>query len=373
MSQDGIQRRGSGNSLSWSPEAWKEGMDMQRVILIGCGQRGRHWGEILKDNPKVEMAAFVDTNPDTLIEFNVKYRGVPSFTRLEDALEKVEADFAVLVTPPWGHKEECLALFDAGLHVLAEKPLTLGMEDGVEVVEAADAAGLQLGLCLNFRYLPVSQTYREWMVEERLGTPSFSLYHYATNRSGVRPGGNRYPLILEDAMLIDQSIHHFDLFRYCLNTDIAAVTASTWNPSWSPYAGDAVVSTTFEMENGMHCVYLGSWTGGWNNTHVNWRTDCSDGIIIMQKIHSDLAYARMSDPTLTDIPLADEEPYIDDTQHLLKNFIAALEGTEPLECSGRDHLRTLGPTLACIQSREERRTISMDEFYRQYGADRLFK
>ena len=36
-------------------------------------------------------------------------------------------------------------------------------------------------------------------------------------------------------MLWEQSIHHFDLMRYCYQAEVRSVQATTWNPPWSLY------------------------------------------------------------------------------------------------------------------------------------------
>ncbi len=343
-----------------------------RGMLIGCGPRGRHWARVLTEDDHIELVAFVDINPEVLAAMCDTYPDVPGFPSIDAALGGTAVDFAVLVTPPDGHKEQCLKLFTADLHVMAEKPLTLNISDALEVVAKARARNRKLGVSMNFRYLPVVQAYRHWIRKGRLGKPSYCLYHYAINRDGCRPGGNRYPLTLRDGMFIDQAIHHYDLMRFCFDAEIKNVTARSWNPPWSMYQSDSVVSTTFELDNGMFCVYLGSLTGGWDEMKVNWRTDCAEGILMMQEIYSDLAFARTKDAKLTEIPIAKATPYIDDTRQLLANFVKAVQGEAALECSGLDHLRTLIPTIACMESRDRGVTIDMNEFYREHGVDELW-
>ena len=355
---------------------WKKGdrlLRRHRVIQVGCGSRGRQWAQVLFEHPEVEVVAFVDTDPEKLADFAVKYPDIQQYELLTDALLRESADFAVLVTPPQVHKEQCLELFDANLDILAEKPLALNIEDAVEIVSTAQNKNRKLSLSLNFRFLPVSQSYRKWISSETLGSPSFSLYHYGVHRGGYGKGGNRYPLTLKDAMILDQSIHHFDLMRYCFDSEIEAVTARSWNPSWSVYQSDSVVSTIFHMDNGMNAVYLGSWTSGWDKQCVTWRTDCSEGVLIMRQIHSDLVYARRTDTDLTPIPLEDAVPYIDDSKILLDRFLNARLDEGPLECDGVDHLLTLAASLACIEARDQRREVLMSDYYRENGLLKLFE
>jgi predicted dehydrogenase len=40
-------------------------------------------------------------------------------------------------------------------------------------------------------------------------------------------------------MLLEQSIHHLDLMRYCYDDEVESVLAETWNPAWSVYQDDS--------------------------------------------------------------------------------------------------------------------------------------
>jgi hypothetical protein len=61
------------------------------------------------------------------------------------------------------------------------------------------------------------------------------------------------------------------------------------------------------------------------------------------------------------------EYFIDDTRGLLFEFVEALECGRPVKTSGRDHLKTLGLTLACIESSKTGSRVYVDEFYRTHN------
>ncbi len=85
---------------------------------------------------------------------------------------------------------------------------------------------------------------------------------------------NKYPLTMRHPMMLEQSIHHLDLIRYCYGREVEAVACRTWNPPWSVYAHDANVSCLLTLEGGLEVNYFGTWTGGWNELKFEWRTDC---------------------------------------------------------------------------------------------------
>lgn len=344
---------------------------MTRILQAGLGNRGRMWGRILSDHPEASLVGIVDPDPARIEAFTEEFALLPSFADLPTAIAEVEADAVLLVTPPDGHLEQARLVFAAGLPLLAEKPLALDLAEAREVVEIGRAAGLPLTVGLNFRYLPVSQAIRRLVVEEAMGAPGYGTFNYHRNRDWWRPGMNKYPLTMRHPMMLEQSIHHLDLIRYCYGREVEAVSCRTWNPAWSVYAHHANVSCHLTLEGGLEVNYLGTWTGGWNELRFQWRTDCDGGIIIQQELFSDLVTARTEDRTLTPIALPSCVPFLDDTRALLDDFIDALVTGRQEPCTGADHLRSLALCFAAIESDETGRRVDIVDFYRRHGLSML--
>jgi predicted dehydrogenase len=199
--------------------------------------------------------------------------------------------------------------------------------------------------------------------------PGFAQFTYQRNRDGRVPRLNKYPLTMHHPMMLEQSIHHLDLIRFCYGREVKRVFCRTWNPDWSMYAHDSNVSCLMTLEDGMEVNYLGTWTGGWNELQFEWRTDCSAGVIVQRALFEDLAAARMGDEVLTPIAIDACEPFYDDTNALLSDFVAHLRTDLPLACSGADHLRTLALCFAAIESSENGCTVEMADFYRRFGIE----
>lgn len=325
------------------------------------------WGAIVDRRPDVIHSGIVDRDPDVLAEFAATRPGVPTFTDMEEALAQTQSEAVLLVTPPGGHLEQARKIFGAGLPLLAEKPLTLTLAESVETVDLAEAHDLPLMVCLNFRYLPVSRKIHELVTSQSLGEPGFGLFAYLRNRDGTAPYLNKYPLTMQHPMMLEQSIHHLDLIRYCYGREVEAVHCRTWNPSWSMYEHDSNVNCLLTLEGGMEVNYIGTWTGGWDELQFQWRTDCSDGVIVQRQLFEDLATARMADPVLTPVELPKFEAFYDDTDALLGRFVAHLRNGAPLECSGADHLYTLALCFAAIESSETGKQVDMASFYQRHG------
>ena len=158
-----------------------------RLLLVGLGNRGNMWAEVIDTLPEAKLSGAMDIDPTRRDVIALKYPGVPLFATLEEALAASSHDAVVLVTPPDGHLDQARAIFAAGSPLMAEKPLTVHLADSISIVEMAEAAGLPLSVCLNFRYLPVSQKKRELVLSGEFGAPGMGQFVYQRDRDGCAP------------------------------------------------------------------------------------------------------------------------------------------------------------------------------------------
>jgi predicted dehydrogenase len=333
-------------------------MTTLRVVLAGLGVRGQHWAEVLTRSPRCEIVAYVDPNPAAVQRTVVQYGARPAFDSLEAALAQCpEAQAVVLANPPIGRETQVRAACERGLPMLIEKPLALDLAEAAHLVSLAEAANVPMMIGLNFRYLGVTQATMALLAEATVGQAAFARFTYERWRDGNRPDLNKYPLTMDQPMLWEQSIHHFDLLRYVYGREPRTVQAQTWNPSWSMYQSDTNVTALFTFEGGLIVNYHGLWQGGWAEPGFEWRTDCTNGVISQRDQFGDLYYARHADAALTPVTLPPHERWITETSGLLAAFVAAVLDSQPLPCSGRDHLMSLAMVAACAESSRTGATV----------------
>jgi len=251
-----------------------------KVIQIGIGGMGNTWLTAAQRSPEVEFAGFVEIDDEIARAQSGAYNldRALIFKSLPQALEQVDADAVINVTPPEYHREICVAALGAGLPVLTEKPLANTLEDARAIVEAADDSGLLCSVAQNYRYRSPTQTIKAVLDSGELGALAAVQAEFYR---GPHFGGFReemaHPLIL------DMSIHHFDLMRLFIDSDAAAITARSWNPPWSWFNGDASAAAQIEFANGVQASYAGSWCSqafetSWN---ANWRFECERGALLL--------------------------------------------------------------------------------------------
>jgi predicted dehydrogenase len=338
-----------------------------RVLLAGLGVRGRYWAEVLRRSPRASIAAYADPNPAALAAASEAFGAAPAFVSAESALDAMgsEIDALVLANPPMGRASQIKAAARRGIPMLIEKPLALSVQEAAELAALAGDVPVMVGL--NFRYLAVTLAVEELLANGTVGRPAFGRFTYERWRDGNRANLNKYPLTMDQPMLWEQSIHHFDLLRHVYRQEPVRVQALTWNPPWSMYASDANVTALFEFDGGLIVNYHGLWQGGWAQPGFEWRTDCTGGVISQRDPFGDLFYARHADPDLTPVPLPPHELWITETEGLFESFASTVLDGAPLECSAIDHVRSLAMVEACARSSKEKRSVEIAEILERGG------
>ena len=354
--------------------------------LVGCGVRGSYWAQVLSEHPEVHLAALVD--PDTARAQELANHLDGSVTCL-DVLAPAPGqwDAVVLATPPELHFEQVQLCLEQGMHVICEKPLVEEFGQAIELVRMAEEADRLLMVGMNFRYLTSSQYLRRAVKEERFGPLGFGRFDYTRQRDGHRADLNTYCLSMRHPMLLEQSVHHLDLLRYCYGEDIVRLCADSWNPPGSVYRHDSCVSVLLEFVSGARVNYLGTWTAGWNGMAFSWRSDFQRGMILQRSQFGDvvecrfepelgLTGSRFKEPSeaeiLEPVSLPPQQPFFDDTRGLLDEFLGSIIRGTPLRTSAHDHLQTLAMLQACVDSGESRAWVDISDVFKGHNAADLW-
>jgi predicted dehydrogenase len=113
--------------------------DRVQIGLIGCGERGRHDMDTFIKTDTVSVAALCDVY-DTNIDAGkkvAKTADVKTFNDHRKFLETPNLDVVLIGVPDHWHSRIAIDALNAGKDVYVEKPLTLKIEEGPEVVKAA--------------------------------------------------------------------------------------------------------------------------------------------------------------------------------------------------------------------------------------------
>ena len=359
------------------------GSDSARVLLAGAGVRGAKWARVIAEAPDAILAGIVDLDDARARRARDEHApGAPVERDFGSALTRIAADAVVIATPPDSHHSLVSQAFEQGLDVLCEKPLSDEMAEVLDLIARADAAGRHLLVGMNFRYLPTSQRIRRYARSGELGALSYGHFTYHRQRDGNRDDLNDYVMTMVHPMLLEQSIHHFDLLRFCYDAEVEALVCDTWRPSWSTYEDNCCVSVLFRFEDGVRANYLGTWTAAWNRMDFRWRTEFEDGALIQREQFEDLVRvdfdrglglrgSNFKGDAEAETPVAEVlapcTAFIDDTRELLAEFLRAVRGEVEPVTTARDHLKTLLVVQACIESMESGAWVRLRDVHERFA------
>jgi len=105
--------------------------------VIGPGARGRHVMELFQKDSRVQVTALCDIYARQLDEALSLAPGAKTYKDHRKFLEHRELDVVLNATPDHWHATTTKDALNAGKDVYVEKPLTLTIEEGPEIVKAA--------------------------------------------------------------------------------------------------------------------------------------------------------------------------------------------------------------------------------------------
>ena len=142
-----------------------------KIAVIGVGQRGYAYVNMLKNHDKAELSALCDTSSERLKCFagELGCENIPLFFSVDKLLEYGKFDAVVITTPDFTHKECAVKAFAAGKHVMLEKPMAPTAEECREIIAAAQKSGKQLQIGFVLRHHPVFQAVMKELAKGTIG------------------------------------------------------------------------------------------------------------------------------------------------------------------------------------------------------------
>jgi UDP-N-acetyl-2-amino-2-deoxyglucuronate dehydrogenase len=225
--------------------------DRARVAIIGLGMAVRPHARSLVDlRDRVEVAWAFSRSEERRLAFAEKF-DFPLTGDVDRILDDSSVQAALILTPPNTHLELVEAFAGAGKHILLEKPLERSTERALRLVEAAEAAGVTLGVVLQRRFRAASEHLRQRMADGGLGelaaahvqSPWWrpqSYYDQPGRGTLERDGGG---------VLITQAIHTLDLML-SLTGPVAEVAATAGTTALHRMESEDFVGAGLRFANG---------------------------------------------------------------------------------------------------------------------------
>jgi predicted dehydrogenase len=325
------------------------------------GPHGRNWAaRVVPDIKEVELVGYVDKDPYALdaLRDMVSAPADRCFESLEEAIAATQPEAVLITTALPSHVSVTRAALDAGLHVLVEKPFAPTLGAAQQLVDMAAAKNLVLMVSHNYRYFPAPRAVASLVQESALG----KLYEVSIDFRRYSSGRGRHQ-VEEQPLLVDMSIHHFDLLRLILNGEPDRVYCEAWNPEFTAFTGPSVAVASIVFGGGAVVSYRGSWitAGPITPWAGEWRLEFENGEVFWTSRDDNMEHdqvvvrPRQGEARTLTLP---EMPRTGPWGTLSAFATAVQTGTEP-ETSGRNNLGTIALMAAVVESATRRAPVAI--------------
>ena len=208
-----------------------------------------------------ELGAIMTTNRESLERSAEKFDISPEhcYSNADKLLDDPDVEAVYISTPVHTHYELTMKAFERGKHVLSEKPLGKSTTEAEKMAEAADRAGVKLGVAFHLRFHVLHQKAKKLIENGRMGNVNLIRTQNHMNYPEIAGAWRQNPDISGGGgPSIDVGSHHIDLMCYLCGSDPAEITAVAGN-QLHQYSVEDISVIILKFENGTIGMMDLSW------------------------------------------------------------------------------------------------------------------
>lgn len=338
---------------------------MTNIILIGYGNMGKEWGKIIRTMANVRVVGIVEfiekNRQEARTDFSLSENSVSNdFPKL---LSYLKPHAVIDCSPPFAHYNNTILALNNNCHVLGEKPISLNMEEAKRLVDLSIEKKRTYMVNQNYRRNPMISIIMRNL--HKIG----KLYAVYVDYFQGLEFNDTFRYSFDHPLLLDMSIHHFDLVRMITNSNASSVNASEYNPKTSKFKNGSGVLVNCIMENNILFNYRGAWSYKGRNSSYNgqWRIIGEEGVLIWDgdlSIQIEMLSKKGSVISQkVNIPqkysFSPYEVFLYELKANLQLFITANDKGITPDCWCGDAINSLSMILSSVHSVESGRIISV--------------
>jgi len=345
------------------------------IGILGCGYATTKFHlPALQSLQGIKIAALADVNPARLEQVAQMCGGARRYVDSLSLMDDPGVDVVLISVPPGEHAQLAQAGLAAGKHLLIEKPLALDLDQAEGILQAAAESRTKTMVGHNLRFHHQVIEAKRVISEGLLGPIQFvravtsGIYPYQHNLPDWRKHRDQ-----GGGVLIDLAIHHFDMARFVLESELEEVSVL----SRSGEVDDVTATTISRMANGVLTSSTFSQRAAPSNEVEFAGLDGRLSISLYQNDgfqyfpSSSLAgvlrkRVRRVSNTLQTLPRAVVDfakggVFFGSYQNQWRHFIHCIREDAPVGCSLEEGVHSLRAVLACLASAAEKRTVRIAE------------
>ena len=318
--------------------------------VVGLGM-GRNRARQVAETEGAELRVVVDLNEDLARQVGEEM-GCAWRTALEDVLGRDDVDVVLVMTPSGLHASIGVEALRAGKHVVTTKPMDVSTKACDDLIAAADAGGLLLGVDYQSRYVDNNYRVAEALKQDLLGKPILGEVRFKWFRSQEyfeHGGGWRGTWAMDGGgSLANQGSHLIDLLLWFMGVPktVYGETAIMNHDIETEDIGQAILN----FESGAKGGILGTTTFP-ASPYFSAEVHGSEGGVLLDAVLS--GEMRVFGDGLEEKLLAMDNPLT----NVVEDVVSALENGTALRVDGREGRRTVALLENIYRSAREGKVV----------------
>lgn len=341
-------------------------MQIAHVGILGAGNISETHARAAAAIPGVAIAAVHGSNREKAERLAAAY-GARAYDDLDAFLAHRPMDLVAIGSPSGLHADQAIRAAERGLHVLVEKPIDITPARADALIEAADRAGVRLGVFFQDRVQPDLARLHTLIETGRLGRPLLVSGRVRWHRPPEYYAQSRWRgtwALDGGGALMNQGIHTVDLLRWLLGpvTRVAARAATVLHRI---EVEDTIVAV-LEFASGALGT-LEATTAAFPGYKRRVEISGTEGTAILE--HDRLVALDLRGPVeeLAASGPADQNASASTAvvadagghQRLFEDFLEAIRTSREPRCSGREGRRSVALACAIYEAAREGRWVNV--------------
>lgn len=192
-----------------------------QIGIIGCGgiANQKHFPSLMTQKDRVDLVAFCDIIIERAEKAAKEYGTADAkvYTDYNELLKDGDIDVVHVLTPNVAHAPITIAAFNAGKHVMCEKPMAHTPGAAKEMIDAWKASGKKFTIGYQNRFRPEVQALHKSCESGELGDIYYAKAHAVRRRAVPTWGVFPNKALQGGGPLIDIGTHALDMTLWCMD------------------------------------------------------------------------------------------------------------------------------------------------------------
>ncbi|WP_413698730.1 Gfo/Idh/MocA family protein [Psychromonas sp. KJ10-10] len=359
------------------------------IGLIGLGVMGASHASNLMQIPGVCLSAVCGLRKKPTDEFAARFSAQP-FYNIDEMISSADIDALIIATPHFQHTPITLKAFQAGLHVLTEKPIAVHKADALKMLQAHHTQKhLRFATMFNQRTNPAFIKIKSLIDDGTLGEirrVNWIITDWFRTEQYYQSGGWRGTWKGEGGgVLLNQCPHQLDLFQWLFGLP-TKVTAFCQVGKYHNINVEDNVNAYCEFKNGATGIFIASTGEAPGTNRLEITAEKGKLVYEDQKLlftKNEQAMTQFSQnaeqgfikPDTTQISIAIEPQHEQEHLAIIKNFYECIiNANASLIAPAEEGIKSVELANSMILSSFTGKTITLPidaEVYRRFLADKI--